>query len=70
MNFVENAESYVFHVFKDKLSPDYIYHNFNHTLTVVNAVKELCKKEDVEGSEKEMLLVAAWFHDTGYTRWL
>jgi len=67
MNLIEQSEDFVSNLLKDKLSNLYSYHNFNHTLTVVNAVKELCKKEDVDGNEKEMLLVAAWFHDTGYT---
>ncbi|WP_281633567.1 Pycsar system effector family protein [Flavobacterium luteolum] len=66
MNLIEQSEDFVGNLLKDKLSNLYSYHNFNHTFTVVTAVKELCKKEDVSGEDKEALLVAAWFHDTGY----
>lgn len=66
MNFVENAESYVFHLFKDRLSPDYIYHNFNHTLRVVNNAAIIAKKEDISDNHTEMVVLAAWFHDVGY----
>ncbi|MBF4517983.1 HD domain-containing protein [Flavobacterium sp. ANB] len=66
MNLIEQSEDFVSNLLKDKLSNLYSYHNFNHTLTVVNAVKVLSKKEDVNADEKEILLVAAWFHDTGY----
>ncbi|MBF4465496.1 Pycsar system effector family protein [Flavobacterium sp. LC2016-12] len=66
MNLIEQSEDFVSNLLKDKLSNLYSYHNLNHTLTVVSAVKELCKKEEVKGEEKELLLVAAWFHDTGY----
>ncbi|MBP4138511.1 Pycsar system effector family protein [Flavobacterium geliluteum] len=66
MNLIDQAEDFVSNLLKDKLSNLYSYHNFNHTLTVVNAVKELCKKEEVVDDEKIALLVAAWFHDTGY----
>jgi len=66
MNLIEQSEDFVSNLLKDKLSNLYSYHNFNHTLTVVSAVKELCKKEDVSGDDKEALLIAAWFHDTGY----
>ncbi|RKR11447.1 HD domain-containing protein [Flavobacterium sp. 90] len=66
MNLIEQSEDFVSNLLKDKLSNLYSYHNFNHTLTVVNAVKELCKKEEVKGDDKELLLIAAWFHDTGY----
>lgn len=66
MNLIEQSEDFVSNLLKDKLSNLYSYHNLNHTLTVVSAVKELCKKEEVKGEEKELLLIAAWFHDTGY----
>jgi len=66
MNFVENAESYAFHLFKDKLSPDYIYHNFNHTLRVVNNATIIAKEEGISEEETEMVVLAAWFHDLGY----
>lgn len=66
MNLIEQSEDFVSNLLKDKLSNLYSYHNFNHTFTVVTAVKELCKKEDVDADDKEALLVAAWFHDTGY----
>lgn len=66
MNLIEQSEDFVSNLLKDKLSNLYSYHNFNHTFTVVSAVKELCKKEEVSDEDKTALLVAAWFHDTGY----
>jgi predicted metal-dependent HD superfamily phosphohydrolase len=68
MNLIEQSEDFVSNLLKDKLSNLYSYHNFSHTFNVVGAVNKLCVKENVEGLEKEMLLVAAWFHDTGYTK--
>jgi predicted metal-dependent HD superfamily phosphohydrolase len=68
MNLVEQSEDFVSNLLKDKLSNLYSYHNFSHTQSVVNATKELCEKEKVNAEEKELLLVAAWFHDTGYTK--
>ena len=66
MNLIEQSENLVSNLLKDKLSNLYSYHNFSHTFNVVGAVNKLCIKENVEGIEKEMLLTAAWFHDTGY----
>ncbi|TCN58575.1 HD domain-containing protein [Flavobacterium circumlabens] len=66
MNLIEQSEHFVSNLLKDNLSNLYSYHNINHTFNVVTAVNKLCNKENVEGAEKEMLLVAAWFHDTGY----
>lgn len=66
MNLIEQSENLVSNLLKDKLSNLYSYHNFSHTFNVVGAVNKLCIKENVDGIEKEMLLTAAWFHDTGY----
>jgi len=66
MDVVEKAESYVFNLFKDKLSPNYIYHNFNHTLRVVNNAGIIARAEGVSKSDAQLLVLAAWFHDTGY----
>lgn len=66
MNIIQKAEESVFTLFKDKLSPSYTYHNFNHTLRVVSAIEKLMDKEKVTQQEKTALLLAGWFHDTGY----
>lgn len=66
MNIIQKAEDSVFTLFKDKLSPSYTYHNFNHTLRVVTAIEKLMEKEKVTQQEKTALLFAGWFHDTGY----
>lgn len=68
MNLVEQAEQYVIQIFKDKLSSVYLFHNLAHTRRVVEATTLLADKEGVEGRDKELLLVAAWFHDIGYCK--
>jgi predicted metal-dependent HD superfamily phosphohydrolase len=66
MNILQKAENYVFALCKDKLSPDYIYHNFNHTLRVVNSAKIIIKEEELDDENAEMIVLAAIFHDIGY----
>lgn len=66
MNFTDQVQDFVYNLLKDKLSSSFIYHNFDHTSDVVTAVKKLSEQEDLTEQELEMLLVAAWFHDTGY----
>lgn len=68
MAIIQVAEDFVFNLFKNNLSELYTYHNFNHTQKVVLAVKNLAQDENVNAQETEMLLVAAWFHDTGYIK--
>ncbi|EKD44613.1 MAG: metal-dependent phosphohydrolase [uncultured bacterium (gcode 4)] len=54
----------------DLLDPinHYPYHNINHTLDVYTRVGYLCDKEGVGLEDKTDLLLAALFHDTGFTR--
>lgn len=67
MTFVNQVQDFVSDLINAKLSNVYSYHNLNHTIGVVNAVESLCNEEKVTPSDREILLVAAWFHDTGYT---
>ena len=66
MDIIQKAAEFVFALFKDKLSPLYYYHNFNHSLRVVNAVRELSTDDSLTENEKTALLLAGWFHDAGY----
>ena len=68
MSIVQKAEDFVNQLFKDNLSLDYTYHNFNHTLRVVESAKLLLQAENCSAEEIEIALLAAWFHDTGYIK--
>lgn len=66
MDLIEQAEDFVCKLLKDKLSNSFSYHNVKHTKDVVNAVEVLCEKESLNQIDKELVVLAAWFHDTGY----
>jgi predicted metal-dependent HD superfamily phosphohydrolase len=66
MDLIEQAQSFVFKLLKDKLSISFTYHNVNHTVSVVNAVEDLCEKESLNQFDREIVIIAAWFHDAGY----
>ena len=63
-----NAEKYVFSLLTKELSGDFFYHNLSHTQRVVNATKELIVGENISEIDANILLLAAWFHDVGYTK--
>lgn len=44
------------------------FHNLQHTKEVVQNVKYLCAAMDINEQNTEILLVAAWFHDTGFSK--
>ncbi|VFA43571.1 Pycsar system effector family protein [Chryseobacterium indologenes] len=66
MSILDKAENYVEILFKDKLSSVYFYHNFIHTAYTVNKAEEIMKNTPVSEEDQEKVLVALWFHDTGY----
>lgn len=66
MNILDKAKNYVETLFKDKLSSVYFYHNFIHTAYTVNKAEEIMKNTPVSKEDQEKVLVALWFHDTGY----
>lgn len=66
MSILHKAKNYVEILFKDKLSSVYFYHNFIHTAYTVNKAEEIMKNTPVSDEDQEKVLVALWFHDTGY----
>jgi len=63
---IKSAEEYVFNLFKEKLPPDHVYHNYKHTLQTVKACKSIAKAYNLSSRDFEILILAAIFHDTGY----
>ena len=43
-----------------------LFHNFDHTLEVVHNVKEIATAVNLNKIDTETVMIAAWFHDTGY----
>ncbi|MGK6343559.1 Pycsar system effector family protein [Chryseobacterium sp. DT-3] len=66
MNILHKAKDYVEILFKDKLSSVYFYHNFIHTTYTVNKAGEIMRNTPVSKEDQEKVLLALWFHDTGY----
>jgi predicted metal-dependent HD superfamily phosphohydrolase len=66
-DIIDKAKQFVSDLFQDKLSPNMIYHNLAHTLDVVNNSRKIGKKSDLSDDELEIVTLAAWFHDVGYT---
>lgn len=67
-DFFKEVANFVFNLFKNSLSSKVLYHNYNHTLRVVEAANEIALAEQVSKDELEIVLLAAWFHDTGFIK--
>ena len=51
---------------KDKLSPIFKYHSFDHTKDMLKVVEEYIRPYDISAYEEEMLRIAIIFHDMGF----
>jgi predicted metal-dependent HD superfamily phosphohydrolase len=65
-NIKVEAQAHVFELFKKGDNKPLIYHNYNHTLEVVDAAKIIGKGSGLSKEDLEIVELAAWFHDVGY----
>lgn len=63
---IKQAGEYVFRLFKQKLSKKLVYHNYKHTFETVAEAQDLGQLSNLPPDRMEDLMLAAWFHDTGY----
>jgi len=66
-NLIAEAEKYVIHLLNEKLDNTFVYHNLGHTQLVVEKTKELAELSNLNDTDKNNLIISAWFHDTGFT---
>ena len=62
----KQIEDYVIALFRWILHPTLIFHNLQHTQTVVKRSKEISSRYKLSENEKLILFSAAWFHDSGH----
>ena len=65
-NLNKKAEQYVTGLFNDNKNSGLVFHNLDHTLSVVARTKEIAGHYQLSETDMVTLYVAAWFHDTGY----
>ena len=66
INIITKAQSFVENLLNEKLSKDLVYHNYAYTERVVKAVEEISEHSNLDQEDLEIVLLAAWFHATGY----
>ena len=64
---MKNTVLYVSDLLTQKVPPEFCFHDFQHTVNVVETVKKILADEKLDSETADLTLLAAWFHDTGYT---
>lgn len=62
----KEAQAFVNETFAKELPAKLTYHSLRHTEAVVKECRLLAPAADLGPDDTEALLLAAWFHDTGY----
>ncbi len=66
------VDQYIRELFRDELPAGIKYHSADHTLHstkgVVAVANNLARLENVSEPDRELIVAAAYFHDTGYIR--
>jgi len=65
-DILKRVSKYVEDLLEKNVSDVYTYHNLEHTQDVVEAAKLIGEKTDLDQDAMEVVLLAAWFHDTGF----
>lgn len=67
-SIVQKADDFVFELLKDESNENLIFHDYKHSYDVVSAVNEIGNDLGLSAEDLELLQIAAWFHDVGYTK--
>lgn len=67
-SLLEAAEAYVAAYFAEHMPAKYVFHDLEHTVQTVGAVKMLAEACQLEAHQTDLLVLATWFHDTGYAQ--
>ncbi len=66
INLYKKTEQYVTALFNEHIKPGLVFHNLQHTISVVERTKEIAGHYYLSENDMLAVYIAAWFHDTGY----
>src|SRR6476620_3635807 len=66
-SLISAAEQYVVNFFSQKIGKEFTFHSFNHTREVVLHTELIAGNYELSEEDHTAVLLAAWFHDTGYS---
>lgn len=67
IQIIGEVKKVVTELFKKKVNPLFVFHNLEHTRQVAHATEEIESHYKLTDDDQFVLLVSAWFHDTGFS---
>ena len=62
-----DARHHVTDIFTQKVRPEFVFHSLDHTEAVAEACSKMADYYQLSDEDRYVLMLAAWFHDTGYS---
>lgn len=62
------ARHYVTELYTHKVRQEFVFHNLDHTEDVAEACSVMADHYKLNDNDRFVLMLAAWFHDTGYSQ--
>lgn len=66
MNIVKAVEEFTIKYYEENVSSLLFYHSIEHTRLVASVTATISKAEGINENDKEIVEIAAWFHDIGH----
>jgi len=66
-SLLEKTDNFVLELFEKEFPHACLYHNYDHTKRVFKSTKEILDNTNISNEDKEVLLLTALLHDTGYS---
>ncbi|MDB5196097.1 MAG: hypothetical protein JWP88_467 [Flaviaesturariibacter sp.] len=66
-HILNDAQAYVTEIFHKEVDPMFVFHNLEHTQQVARAADEIAAHYQLSEQDRAVLLLSAWFHDTGFS---
>lgn len=67
-SIISEVKDHAIEVLSKQLPDNMTYHSINHTIDVVASAEEIAEKQQLSEEDLELVQIAAWFHDLGYTK--
>ncbi len=68
LDIVSRTKEFATDILVNKLPEELTYHNLSHTEEVVSSAMQIADLSSLDADSNEILMVAAWLHDIGYTK--
>lgn len=65
---LQDTKNFVLRLFDTDLGSRFLFHTISHTQAVVKASDKIAQHYQLEPEDKLALALAAWFHDTGFSK--